>query len=67
MYSSHNKPLALFRLPKCVGPMLALLLAFHPGAAAAQQPETMPSSVVQAGTSAAKSSMRAVANPLPAV
>ena len=40
MYCSHNKPLALSRRLKCVAPMLALLLAFHPGAMAAQQPDS---------------------------
>ena len=48
MYSSHNKPLALFRLPKYVAPMLALLLAFHPGVVSAQQPVSSPSSLAQA-------------------
>jgi hypothetical protein len=51
MYCSHNKPLALSRLLKCVAPMLALLLAlllaFQPAAAAAQQPDSPPAAVAQ--------------------
>src|ERR1700689_995333 len=40
MGCSHNRPLALRRPPICIAPMLALLLAFHPGAMAAQQPDS---------------------------
>jgi hypothetical protein len=47
MYCSHNKPLALSRRLKCVAPMLGLLLAFHPAAAAAQQPDASPAAVAQ--------------------
>jgi protocatechuate 3,4-dioxygenase beta subunit len=47
MYCSHNKPLALSHRLKCVGSMLALLLAFHPAAAAAQQPDSSPAAVAQ--------------------
>src|ERR1700733_10384335 len=47
MYCSHNNPLALSRRLKCVAPMLALLLAFHPAAAAAQQPDASPAPAAQ--------------------
>jgi Carboxypeptidase regulatory-like domain len=47
MYCSHNKPLALSRPWKWVAPMLGLLLAFHPAAAAAQQPDASPAAVAQ--------------------
>jgi protocatechuate 3,4-dioxygenase beta subunit len=47
MYCSHNKPLAMFRPLRCVAPMLALLLAFHPAAAAAQQPDSSPAAAAQ--------------------
>jgi hypothetical protein len=47
MYCSHNKPLVLSRPWKWVAPMLGLLLAFHPAAAAAQQPDSSPAAVSQ--------------------
>jgi protocatechuate 3,4-dioxygenase beta subunit len=47
MYCSHNKPLALSRSSKCIAPMLALLLAFHPAAGAAQQPESSSAAAAQ--------------------
>jgi len=40
MDCSHNRPPALRRPPMSIAPMLALLLAFHPGAAEAQQPDS---------------------------
>jgi Carboxypeptidase regulatory-like domain len=42
MDCSHNRSLGLRRPPFCSAPMLALLLALHPGAAQAQQPDSAP-------------------------
>jgi hypothetical protein len=40
MDCSHNRPLGLRHPPICIAPMLALLLVFYPGAAAAQQTDS---------------------------
>ena len=37
----------MFRSWKCIAPMLALLLAFHPAAAVAQQPDASPAAAAQ--------------------
>jgi protocatechuate 3,4-dioxygenase beta subunit len=37
----------MFRLLKCIAPMLALLLAFHPAAGVAQQPDASPAAAAQ--------------------
>jgi protocatechuate 3,4-dioxygenase beta subunit len=39
----------MFRPWKCIAPMLALLLAFHPAAGVAQQPDASPAGAAQTG------------------